>query len=35
MEGAELARTPDFVVVTILSAAMCVWSWRVWRRLPR
>lgn len=35
LENPRLAWTPDFVVVTLLSAALAAWAWQVWRRLPR
>jgi asparagine N-glycosylation enzyme membrane subunit Stt3 len=30
----DLARDPWFVVTTILSIALAVWAWRLYRRLP-
>ena len=33
IEGAALLLQPFFVVATVLAAGMCVWAWRVWRRL--
>ena len=29
----HLATEPIFVVFTLLSAALCVWAWRVYRHL--
>lgn len=34
-ENAQLARMPDFVLITLASAVLSLWAWRVWRRLPR
>jgi hypothetical protein len=33
VEGPHLATRPEYVVVTALAAAMCVWSWRVYRSI--
>lgn len=30
-EGAHLATEPSFAIMTLLSAALCVWAWRVFR----
>jgi len=30
----HLVRDPWFVVTTILSIALAVWAWRLYRRLP-
>lgn len=35
MEGSHLATEPLFILLTLLSAALCVWSWLVLRRLSR
>jgi len=35
LENPQLARAPDFVAITLVSAALAFWAWRVWRRLPR
>ena len=35
MEGSRLATEPVFILLTLLSAAMCVWAWQVLRRLGR
>ena len=29
----SLATDPVFIIFTLLSAALCVWAWRVFRRL--
>ena len=33
VEGPQLATRPEYVVVTAIAAAMCVWAWRVYRTL--
>ncbi len=33
-EEPHLIRDPFFAIVTVLSAGICVWSWRVARRGP-
>jgi hypothetical protein len=33
-EGPRLATDPFFVLLTVLSTALCLWAWRV-LRLPR
>ena len=35
LEDPGLARSPDFIAMTLVSAGLCVWSWRVYRQLPR
>lgn len=35
VEGAGLAKEPAFIISTLIAAALCVWAWRVFRRLPR
>jgi hypothetical protein len=30
-EGPRLASDPFFVLLTVLSAALCLWAWRVLR----
>lgn len=30
-EGPRLATDPSFVLLTILSTALCLWAWRVLR----
>jgi hypothetical protein len=35
MEGSRLATEPVFILLTLLSAALCVWAWQVLRRLSR
>lgn len=32
-EGPQLATRPEYVVVTVLAAAMCFWAWRVFRTI--
>ena len=32
-EGPQLATRPDYIAVTVLAAAMCVWAWRVFRTI--
>jgi hypothetical protein len=34
-EGPRLATDPWFVLITLLAAALCVWAWRLLRRLTR
>ena len=34
-EGSRLATEPVFILLTLLSAALCVWAWQVLRRLSR
>jgi hypothetical protein len=34
-EGPRLATEPVFILLTAASVALCGWSWRVWRSLPR
>jgi hypothetical protein len=29
VEGPQLARSPIFIVLTVLSAALCGWAWRL------
>ena len=35
LEGSRLATEPVFILLTLLSAALCVWAWQVLRRLSR
>lgn len=35
LEGPTLAKSPGFLVITIASAALCVWAWRIFRLIPR
>jgi membrane associated rhomboid family serine protease len=35
MENRHLATEPVFVLITLASAALCIWAWRVLRRLNR
>lgn len=34
-EGASPLSSPVFLLTTAAASAMVVWSWRVYRRLPR
>ncbi len=34
-EGRHLATDPLFILLTVAAAALCVWAWRLVRRLPR
>jgi hypothetical protein len=34
-EGWSLATEPSFVLITLASAGICVWAWRVLRNTPR
>jgi hypothetical protein len=34
-EGRHLATEPFFVLLTVATAAMCAWAWRLLRLLPR
>jgi predicted Co/Zn/Cd cation transporter (cation efflux family) len=34
-EGSRLVTEPVFILLTVLSAALCVWAWLVLRRLSR
>jgi len=34
-EDAHLARDPFFVLITVIAAMLCLWAWRVFRRLSR
>ncbi len=33
-ESPHLATDPWFVLLTVLAAALCLWAWRLFRRLP-
>ncbi|MCA1559768.1 MAG: hypothetical protein LC804_05705 [Acidobacteria bacterium] len=36
MESPQLARDPWYVLLTVAAAALCLWAWRLLRRLdPR
>ena len=35
MEGSRLVTEPVFILLTLLSAALCIWAWQVLRRLSR
>jgi dolichyl-phosphate-mannose--protein O-mannosyl transferase len=34
-ESTSLMRDPWFVVITVISAALSVWAFRLWRQSPR
>jgi len=34
VEGLQLAKEPHFILFTILSVGLAVWSWRVLRQMP-
>jgi hypothetical protein len=34
-EGAQLAKEPSFILLTVAAAALSLWAWRVMRLLPR
>jgi hypothetical protein len=34
-ESSSLARDPWFAIVTVISAALSIWAFRLWRRAPR
>ena len=34
-EGSRLATEPLFILLTLLSAALCIWAWQVLQRLGR
>jgi hypothetical protein len=33
-EGSHLLKQPTFLFTSLLSVAMAVWAWRLFRRLP-
>ncbi|HET7780542.1 MAG TPA: hypothetical protein VFL07_18530 [Rudaea sp.] len=33
VEGPQLATRPEFVIVTVIALAMCLWAWRVFRTI--
>ncbi len=35
MEDLALARSPEYVVITLFTAGLSVWAWRVLRGLPK
>ncbi|HXL79271.1 MAG TPA: hypothetical protein VN951_00220 [Pyrinomonadaceae bacterium] len=35
VENRHLATDPFFVLITLASAALCIWAWRVLRRSNR
>jgi hypothetical protein len=35
IEGAQLAKDPHFVLFTLISVGLSLWSWRVLRQVPR
>jgi hypothetical protein len=34
-ESTSLARDPWFVIVTLISASLSAWAFRLWKRTPR
>lgn len=34
-ESSSLARDPWFAIITVISAALSIWAFRLWRRSPR
>ena len=34
-EGHHLATDPEFLIITLLAAALAVWAWRVFRQSKR
>jgi hypothetical protein len=34
-ESSALMRDPWFVLITVISAALSVWAFRLWRQAPR
>ena len=34
-EGAQLAKEPSFILLTVAAAALSLWAWRVMRLMPR
>ncbi len=35
LENRQLARDPGYILITLASAGLCIWAWRVLRRLHR
>lgn len=35
MENPHLATEPVYILLTVASAALCIWAWRIVRRLNR
>lgn len=35
VENRRLATDPVYILITLASAALCIWAWRVLRRLNR
>jgi hypothetical protein len=35
MEGAHVARDPIYILLTVIAAGFCLWSWRVLTLLRR
>ncbi len=35
VENMSPVKEPSFVLFTLLTAALSVWAWKVYRRLPR
>lgn len=34
-EGTRLLKEPSFIFTSAFALALCVWAWRLWRRLSR
>jgi len=35
LENRHLAAEPGYILITLASAGLCIWAWRVLRRLHR
>jgi hypothetical protein len=35
VEGPALAKDPTYILLTVAAGALCFWSWRVLKDLPR
>jgi hypothetical protein len=34
-EGPGLAKDPWYILITVTATVLCLWAWRVLRRMPR
>jgi hypothetical protein len=34
LEGSRLAKSPFFILVTLIAAALAIWAWRLLRQRP-
>ncbi|HXE89367.1 MAG TPA: hypothetical protein VNK82_00220 [Terriglobales bacterium] len=34
VEGRHLLTDPFYILITLAAAALCLWAWRLFRRLP-